>query len=305
MARILFAEDDRGMQEMVSAVLGAAGHSVRAVDDGRAALAAISTDLPDLAVLDYRMGRPDGLEVCRQIKEDPRLEHLPVLILTAEGDMDDRIDGFAAGANDYLTKPFDPRELVARVGALLRLSEQGRDLNPTTGLPGSPAIAREFARRAARDAAFTLCYLDLDHFKPFNDRFGFPTANAAIEAVGRVLRGAVSADEHFAGHIGGDDFVLICRPDTARHLVVKIQADFSDALRTLLPHHVLEKGTYLGHRRDGVEAEIPVTRLTAALLHVPPGRAPTYAELGEIAAKTKDLAKRSKKDGIAETELGE
>src|SRR5690606_12105334 len=110
------------------------------------------------------------------------------------------------------SKPFDARELIARVGALLRLSEQGRGLNPTTALPGGAAIEREFERRRMAGESFTLCYLDLDHFKAFNDRFGFATANAMIEELGRTLRQIVTGTEHSAGHIGGDDFVLMCAP---------------------------------------------------------------------------------------------
>ncbi|MEX2581801.1 MAG: response regulator transcription factor, partial [Gemmatimonadota bacterium] len=115
MGKILFAEDDAPMRTMVSEILTGAGHSVTAVRDGASALANLQAETPDLVLLDYRMGRPDGFEVCRRIKSDPRFEHLPVLLLTAESDVEDRIGGFDAGADDYLPKPFDARELVARV----------------------------------------------------------------------------------------------------------------------------------------------------------------------------------------------
>src|SRR5690554_924078 len=100
MAKILFADDDGAMREMVAEMLTAAGHTATTVDNGTAALAEVRANPPDLVLLDYRMGRVDGFEVCRQIKEDPRFEHLPVLILTAEGNVEDRIEGFAAGADD-------------------------------------------------------------------------------------------------------------------------------------------------------------------------------------------------------------
>src|SRR5690606_33240454 len=128
-------------------------------------------------------------------------------------------------------KPFDARELLARVGALLRLSEQGRELNPTSGLPGGPAIERELERRRNGSAHFTLCYLDLDYFKAFNDRFGFATANLMIEALGGILKDAVSGTGDFAGHIGGDDFVIMCAPEDARRMVENVQQRFSEALK--------------------------------------------------------------------------
>ena len=156
MSRILIAEDDDALRRLVAQVLVSAGHQVRDVPDGASALEALGREVPDLVVLDYRMGEPDGLEVCRRIKRDPALAHVPVLILTAQGGIEDRLDGFDAGADDYLPKPFDPRELRARTSALLRAAERGRDRNPTTGLPGGETIYRELERRRAAGGAFAV-----------------------------------------------------------------------------------------------------------------------------------------------------
>jgi PleD family two-component response regulator len=298
MGKILFAEDDSSMRAMVTDLLESAGHSVRAVADGTTALAAIRADPPDLVLLDYRMGKPNGFQVCRQIKSDPRLEHLPVLILTAQAELNERIEGFEAGANDYLPKPFDGRELLARIRALLRLSEQGRGLNPTTGLPGGSSIEREFERRRSANEPFTLCYLDLDYFKPFNDRFGFATANTVIEAVGQSLRRAVAGTDHFAGHIGGDDFILMCDRETAGSLVRHVQTDLRATLARFVPAEVVEKGVYRGRLRNGVMDEVPLTRVTAAVLHLDPTTMPPFARLGEMAAEAKQ---RSKDDLGADT----
>ncbi|MEX2581802.1 MAG: GGDEF domain-containing protein, partial [Gemmatimonadota bacterium] len=187
--------------------------------------------------------------------------------------------------------------------ALLRLSEQSRSLDPTTGLPGNLAIEREFDRRRNSPARFTLCYLDLDNFKAFNDHFGFARANALIEDLGRILQGSVSGTDHFAGHIGGDDFVLICAPDVARRLVERIQRELREALGARLGAETLAKGTYRGHLRNGEEADIPLTRLAAALLKIDPNKMPPLATLGELAAETKHAAKRSTGDGIVEVEV--
>jgi CheY-like chemotaxis protein len=304
MSRIVFADDDDGMRNMVTDMLVAAGHDVQAVVDGRSAIAAIRADPPDLVVLDYRMGSVDGLEVCRTVKQDPGLEHVPVLILTAESDVEDRIKGFAAGANDYLPKPFDARELLARINALLRLSEQGRELNPTTGLPGGTAIDREFERRRRKGESFSLCYLDLDYFKPFNDRFGFPMANGVIEALGRILRRLVSDSDHFAGHIGGDDFVFICDRGAARPLLLQAQTEFHSILEDRLPEEVMRRGTYRGLLRNGIEDDVPLTRITCAIMHLDPTSTPPLNELGELAAEMKRKAKDAGETGMAEVEVG-
>ncbi|HUE97049.1 MAG TPA: response regulator [Longimicrobiaceae bacterium] len=303
MGKILYAEDDEAMREMVTDILATAGHMVRTVANGRAALADVRGDPPDLVLLDYRMGDPDGFEVCRLIKNDPRLEHVPVLMLTAETDMEDRIAGFAAGANDYLPKPFDSRELLARIRALLRLSEQGRELNPTTGLPGGTSIEREFDRRRSLGEPFTLAYLDLDYFKPFNDYFGFPVANGIIESMGERLRKLVAGTDHFAGHIGGDDFVLMSDRPSARPLVESAQQGLRDELKRTVPVEVFEKGTYRGKQRNGMEDDIPLTRMSAALMHIGVTGIPTFTALGSVAANAKGLAKESKADGIVEVDV--
>jgi PleD family two-component response regulator len=302
MASILFAEDDAAMREMVRDTLRSAGHEIRTVADGTAALDRVREAPPDLVLLDYRIGDPDGLEVCRRIKGDPRLEHLPVLILTAESHVEQRIQGFAAGANDYLAKPFDSRELIARVEALLRLSEQGRERNPTSGLPGGTAIERELQRRRELGEPFTLAYLDLDYFKPFNDHFGFATANAVIEDVGELMRERATGDR-FAGHVGGDDFVVISGTSDARAFTEEIQRAFDERLARRVPAEVTRSGSYRGMLRDGEEAtDVPLTRLTAALLHLKPARMPTLAELGKLAADAKRRAKSAEPAGIVEVD---
>lgn len=305
MGNILFADDDPAMRAMVTDALTSAGHRVRAVANGTEALREVRADPPDLALLDYRMGTPDGLEVCRKIKNNPQLEHLPVLMLTAEGDVEDRIRGFEAGANDYLAKPFDARELIARVKALLLLSEQARGLNPSTGLPGGVMIEREFAHRRELGSPFALCYLDLEHFKSFNDRFGFATANSVIEHLGTELRNSVAGTPHFAGHIGGDDFVVMCSQEDARPLVDRVQRGLREALVRYVPAEVVASGVYRGRLRNGGEESVPLTRVTAVVLYLDPVAMPSLAVLAEAAAEGKAHAKAAAATGTVEMDIVE
>ncbi|MEP9364893.1 response regulator transcription factor [Nocardioides sp. CN2-186] len=120
MARILVAEDDPKQAELVRRYAVAAGHEVTVVTDGRAALDEVARRLPDLLVLDVMMPRLDGHDVCRALRAAPETEALPILMLTARASEDDLLDGLDLGADDYLTKPYSPRELMARTRALLR-----------------------------------------------------------------------------------------------------------------------------------------------------------------------------------------
>jgi DNA-binding response OmpR family regulator len=303
MSRILFAEDDDALRRMTTQVLASAGHEVRDVPSGTAALDELRQRLPDLVVLDYRMGEPDGFEVCRRIKRDPAMAHVPVLILTAQRGIEDRLGGFDAGADDYLAKPFDPRELLARVTALLRLAQRGRDRNPTTGLPGGEAIYQELERRRQNGAVFSVAYFDLDFFKPFSDRFGFAVADAAIrEAASALTTVSRGRTEVFVGHVGGDDFVLLCPPDEARQLADEARRRFDTGLRNHLPAGVATGDSYRGMDRDGHEREFPLTRLSAAVVRIDPRSWPAVERLGEIVADAKRKAKNPEGGGIAEVD---
>ena len=119
MARILVADDDIDIRELVEFKLSTLGHDIVAVTDGAAAIDACKEDRPDLAVLDVMMPGMSGLDAIRVIRSDPSLSDLPVILLTARAQESDVETGFDSGADDYITKPFSPRELASRVQALL------------------------------------------------------------------------------------------------------------------------------------------------------------------------------------------
>jgi two-component system, OmpR family, alkaline phosphatase synthesis response regulator PhoP len=121
--RILIIEDDRDIVELVRYNLANEGFEVTALADGSAGLASLRKSAPDLVILDLMLPKMPGLEVCKEIRRDPALNRLPILMLTARGEEADRVIGLEMGADDYVTKPFSPRELAARVKALLRRSE--------------------------------------------------------------------------------------------------------------------------------------------------------------------------------------
>jgi len=125
MSRILVVEDDTDIASLIVHYLGPAGHDSEVVANGSDALAAARRHPPDLVILDRMLPGLDGLEVCRALRADADLSAVPILMLTARAEEVDRIAGFETGADDYVTKPFSPKELVARIAALLRRSRRG------------------------------------------------------------------------------------------------------------------------------------------------------------------------------------
>jgi len=123
MKRILLIEDDRDIVELVRYNLDREGFQVTSATDGSSGLAQVRKSAPDLLLLDLMLPKLSGLEICKEIRRDQSLNRLPILMLTARGEEADRVIGLEMGADDYVTKPFSPRELVARVRALLRRAE--------------------------------------------------------------------------------------------------------------------------------------------------------------------------------------
>ncbi|WP_405537458.1 response regulator transcription factor [Streptomyces sp. NBC_00075] len=157
-ARVLVVDDDPTVAEVVSGYLDRAGYVVDRAGDGPTALAGAATHWPDLVVLDLMLPGMDGLEVCRRMRERGPV---PVIMLTARGDEDDRILGLEVGADDYVTKPFSPRELVLRVESVLRRTRPTAGERPldAVGLTVDPAARR--ATKNGAELALTLREFDL------------------------------------------------------------------------------------------------------------------------------------------------
>ena len=119
-AKLLLVEDDPALLELLEYRFRNEGYHVRATSDGDEALMLAAEDAPDLVILDWMIEGTSGIEVCRRLRRDKATSHVPIIMLTARETEDDRIRGLDTGADDYLTKPFSPRELMARVGAVMR-----------------------------------------------------------------------------------------------------------------------------------------------------------------------------------------
>ncbi|MHB1296661.1 MAG: response regulator transcription factor [Anaerolineae bacterium] len=122
MAHVLVVDDDRGIRNLIARALGRRGHTVALAEDGQEAMQILRRETPDLAILDVILPLASGLDVCRFMRTHPQLRRIPILFLTQRQALEDKVAGFGAGADDYLTKPFALAELELRVAALLRRS---------------------------------------------------------------------------------------------------------------------------------------------------------------------------------------
>ncbi|MGH8910960.1 MAG: response regulator, partial [Acidimicrobiia bacterium] len=231
--RILVVDDDPDILQVVRVNLELEGYEVDTAFDGQEALDKATDDPPDLILLDIMMPRMDGLTALHRIRGHASTGNTSIILLTARGLPEDRVRGLELGADDYITKPFDVSELVARVKAVLRRTQAARDLSPLTGLPGNFRISQEIEDRISSGKPFALVHGDLDNFKAFNDHYGFMRGDEVIRFCGRSLQAAAEAidqSDAFVGHIGGDDFVAIVTGDMAEPYCKEVIEHFDDGI---------------------------------------------------------------------------
>jgi PleD family two-component response regulator len=184
---------------------------------------------PDLLVLDVMMPRLSGHEVAKKIKGDAILSRTPILMLTALSSVDDKIGGFDSGADDYLVKPFDLRELSARVQALIRTSRRERDRNSTTNLPGAAALEDAVGTMLKDKRDSSIVHFDLVGFGAYADEVGYAGAESLVVSLGQlVLEFARARGAEFVCHLGGVDFIVLMPTADAEPLAALVVAAFQD-----------------------------------------------------------------------------
>jgi diguanylate cyclase (GGDEF)-like protein len=293
-SRVLLAEDDDDVGRFLEVTLGVEGFEVeRAVDGVRAVARAIEYQ-PDLILLDIGMPGLDGMSVCHELRRDPRTSALPIIMLTARVQQAEKVRGLDAGADDYVTKPFDPAELVARIQAALRRTRQLRDVSPLTGLPGNIAIFRHLERLLQAGEPFALLHADLDNFKAFNDRYGFAAGDEVIKATAAVLTTTLEMtgrSPSFAGHVGGDDFVLVTAADAAEGLAVAAVRRFDDLIPAYYDDLDRSRGGIEVVSRAGEVRRYPLMTISLGIVVSTSGPFVSPAELASVAAEMKNVAK--------------
>ncbi len=289
-ARVLIADDEPHIRRILQFLLQNEGFDVHLAEDGAQAVEEVVKWGPDLVLLDVMMPHMDGFAVLSRIREDYETTNLPVIMLTAKGEVSDKVRGLRGGANDYIIKPFDQDELLLRVSNLLNSSRRERESNPLTGLPGNRAIERETANRIGSGNGFGFMYVDIDRFKSFNDYYGFSRGDQAISFLARVLTQCSrqhGAENDFIGHVGGDDFVVITEPECAEDLGRRIIEEFDTGVAALHDPVDVEKGFLQVKGRSGNITRHPLITLTVALVANASGQYEHQAQLSDTMAELK------------------
>ena len=294
--RILVVDDDPDILQFVRLNLELDGFVVELAGGGREALEKAAEAPPDLMLLDVMMPEIDGLTVLRRLRSDPTTANIPVIVLTARSLAEDRVKGLDLGADDYITKPFDLEELIARVRTVLRRSQQMRDLSPLTGLPGNFRITGRLEEYLDAGEMVAVVHADLDNFKAFNDHYGFLRGDTVIKFTARTLLSAAEAVKDpigFVGHVGGDDFVAIVHADNAVPFCEDIIGRFDDGILDYYDTADALQGYIEVTDRRGERHAFPMCSLSMGVATSEHRRLTSEWEASSIASEMKEVAKRT------------
>jgi GGDEF domain-containing protein len=248
---------------------------------------------PACLVLDGASGSEEIFSICASLKSDAFTSIVPVVILTpADGD-EYAARGLSSGADEVITSAVSEREKQLRLELVLRRASRDVNVHPTTRLPGTVQIERDLADRLATGDRFAICYADLDHFKEFNDRYGYSNGDRVILLLSRILRDLVRglAPGGFVGHIGGDDFIFNTPLEVMERCCDEILYLFDE----LIPYQYTEEdrkaGYFLGKDRRGSIHGVPLMTLSIGVVTNQFQEFTHTAQLSELAAEMKTYAK--------------
>lgn len=281
---------------VVAVHLAAQGLVASLCHDGAAALALVYNDPPDLIVIHQDMPPKGGCALARQLRNDNVFAHIPILLLlSAEGEDE------LAGETEY---PFDdftrddapPEQIGARAALSIVRAHRQLDANPLTRLPGNNSIIRELESRLANGEEFATVYIDLDHFKAFNDRYGFSRGDEALKMTARLVVNSVrggSPGDHYIGHVGGDDFIFLIPGDCVDAVCRQLIANFDAVIGSLYDDDDRRAGCIHSVNRKGDRETFPMMAISLAVVVNTGGQ---FSHPGEISAVAAEIKKQAKKD---------
>lgn len=290
--RVLLIEDDEDIRSLVAGLLD---FEVEEASTGAEGLTLAFASPPSLILLDRNLPDQDGLAVLAQLRAQLTTRHVPVILLTARDEPEERVLGLRSGAEDYIGKPFNPAELVARVEVTLMRSRDALVTDPLTKLPGNEVLRAEIARYLREELSFSLCYADLNNFKAYVDHYGFERASELIQRLAQICYASLidyGAPEDFLGHLGGDDFFFLVGPGRCGPLVSNLLTRFDEIVPSFYKSEDFERGYLVGVDRFNEPRQFPITSLSVAVVDVEAHQFPNPQELAAFAVKCKSEVKQ-------------
>lgn len=270
---IVAVDDDLDLLATIEIQLHLKGFAVRTASSGEEGIRIAVSVQPDIVLLDIGLPDMGGIEVVKELRARFATACSGIIMVTAISDLAVMRAAVAAGADDYILKPYDPTELACRIEMVKERTVRNLERNPLTGLPGNNLIRNELARRIENKEPFAIGYVDIDNFKAYNDRYGPQQGDRMIVGLSAALIEASRAVGHsrdFVGHIGGDDFVLLTAPEMLPGFCGYLFENFRKNICDLYSAEDWAAGGINATGRDGIKRFFPIAGLSvgaASSLH--------------------------------------
>ncbi len=293
--KILAVDDEPDILRLTQFLLESWGYEVSTAASGREAVERAQMEEPDLILMDVNMEEMNGFEACEKIKNDFATSFIPVIMLTSQDQVQNKVHGLGKGADDYVIKTVDPLELQARIEMVIRRTQEQSGANPLTRLPGNLALEREIKKRLDSGEPFSVCYCDLDNFKAYNDKYGYEAGDRVIFHTAQTIMNSVRAlgdNGDFVGHIGGDDFVVVTTPVRDKLTCKAIAETFDGSIVKFYHAEDLARGSIEIENRSGTLERFPIMSITMAIVSGVKGDFPSTHVIAERAAELKKYLKK-------------
>ncbi len=295
--KILLVDDDDDTLYFLNELLTSKGYEIILAKSGAEAIQKISSSLPHLVITDLIMPGINGSDLVTKIRNDAIMSHIPIMVLTGKNDLKTEIENLNYGIDDFIKKPFNSEELLAKIHCILYRTYRGLDANPLTKLPGNNAIREKIEEVIHNNKPYAVCYLDLDNFKAFNDKYGFErgdevinlTASIIIESIKKFGKG-----NEFVGHIGGDDFVIIINPLSISEICENIIKQFDMHILSMYDEEDRANKYIISQNRQGKKETFSIMTISIGVVTNENKKLIHSVQVSEIAGELKKFAKSFK-----------
>jgi PleD family two-component response regulator len=287
--RILVVEDDFDISNMLRIYFQSQDYEVAVAPRGEDALEMCRHQLPNIIVLDIMLPDMDGYDVCRELRDNLRTSHIPIIFLTQRDERSDKIHGLELGADDYVTKPFDVEELKLRVKNAIARAAYESLTSPITGLPSGRLIEDQLRQLMRRDD-WSVIYVGIQGFGEFGEVYGFVAGEDVLRFTAMILGevvDSVGAANDFIGHVGGDDFIVVTHTSVVTSIVKDLEHRFDEGVGTHYDWQTRQQGYLVVHDEAGGETRADLMTLSIGVVTADDGPFADIREITEAAASAR------------------